>query len=332
MSDSVWYYAQNDQERGPVSTAELRSLAATGKLRSSDLVWKEGMEVWTAASQVKGLMPEAAPSAAASDSASRARAPAARDSPRETGPREAGPRETGPREARWIDGPPAEDAAQPGFPRAPAVSAAVAPGPVPTSRVAQTAAQQLPAGNLLDAMPKYLRIVGIGLTAVGLLLVLAARGCDTLADRYTARVIALASVEQERFQQEWNSERRELEAEIERLNAKSPRSQSDQQLLLARETELQALDKNKGEEQRSLSQGRWADLRAASATAADDNRAWGFWRSILFVFGTLVLVPGLLVVSFVGQGTERWICLAMLGVVVFSLYMGEAAWTSPAGK
>jgi len=52
---SQWYYTHNDEEHGPVSTGQLKQLAGAGKLRADDLVWKEGMSDWVAASRVGGL-------------------------------------------------------------------------------------------------------------------------------------------------------------------------------------------------------------------------------------------------------------------------------------
>ena len=58
---SQWYYSKNNQRQGPVSSEQLKQLAATGQLQPSDLVWKEGMAQWAAASSIKGLF--AAPAA-----------------------------------------------------------------------------------------------------------------------------------------------------------------------------------------------------------------------------------------------------------------------------
>lgn len=58
MAEVLWYYAKNDQQLGPVSPAELKQLAATRALLPEDLIWREGMESWAAASKVKGLFPE----------------------------------------------------------------------------------------------------------------------------------------------------------------------------------------------------------------------------------------------------------------------------------
>lgn len=52
-----WYYSQNGKQYGPVSAAELKQLAAAGKLQSTDHLWKGGMDKWIAARSVKGLFP-----------------------------------------------------------------------------------------------------------------------------------------------------------------------------------------------------------------------------------------------------------------------------------
>jgi hypothetical protein len=55
-----WYYASSGVQNGPVSEAELRSLAASGRLLPSDLVWRDGMPSWQPAAAVPGLLPAAA--------------------------------------------------------------------------------------------------------------------------------------------------------------------------------------------------------------------------------------------------------------------------------
>ena len=54
MADD-WYYAQNQERRGPVSFAKLKTMASDGWLRREDLVWHAGMTEWTAAEKVPGL-------------------------------------------------------------------------------------------------------------------------------------------------------------------------------------------------------------------------------------------------------------------------------------
>jgi uncharacterized RDD family membrane protein YckC len=45
---TVWYYAANNRQVGPVSEAELDALAAAGSIGKDTLVWSEGMANWSA--------------------------------------------------------------------------------------------------------------------------------------------------------------------------------------------------------------------------------------------------------------------------------------------
>lgn len=51
----LWYYATNGQKNGPVSLAQLKSLAATGVVAAHDLVWNEGMAGWAQLATVAAL-------------------------------------------------------------------------------------------------------------------------------------------------------------------------------------------------------------------------------------------------------------------------------------
>jgi len=52
---SEWHYTSGGAQLGPVSTGQLRELARAGRVTPGDLVWKEGMAEWVAASKLKGL-------------------------------------------------------------------------------------------------------------------------------------------------------------------------------------------------------------------------------------------------------------------------------------
>ena len=54
MADD-WYYAQNQDRRGPVSFAKLKTMASDGWLRREDLVWHAGMPEWKPAEKVPSL-------------------------------------------------------------------------------------------------------------------------------------------------------------------------------------------------------------------------------------------------------------------------------------
>lgn len=58
MPDLQWYYAHDEQQHGPVSSAELKQLATSGRIGPDDFVWREGMDEWAPAGRVKGLFPD----------------------------------------------------------------------------------------------------------------------------------------------------------------------------------------------------------------------------------------------------------------------------------
>jgi uncharacterized membrane protein len=53
MSD--WYYAENNEQRGPVLEADLKGLLTSNKVPADTLVWKEGMANWTPATEIASL-------------------------------------------------------------------------------------------------------------------------------------------------------------------------------------------------------------------------------------------------------------------------------------
>jgi hypothetical protein len=63
MADE-WYYSEEGQQRGPVTTAELRQLAASRRLRPTDLVWRDGYSNWIPAAAAEGLFAQPGPTAA----------------------------------------------------------------------------------------------------------------------------------------------------------------------------------------------------------------------------------------------------------------------------
>lgn len=60
--NQTWYYTDaNGQQTGPVSSTEIQQLAANGKVTGRTMVWSEGMDNWTFASQLDGILPAADP-------------------------------------------------------------------------------------------------------------------------------------------------------------------------------------------------------------------------------------------------------------------------------
>jgi uncharacterized RDD family membrane protein YckC len=60
----MWYYIENDQQRGPVMEADLETLRREGKIEAETLVWREGMTSWQPWREVRPATAQACPSAA----------------------------------------------------------------------------------------------------------------------------------------------------------------------------------------------------------------------------------------------------------------------------
>ncbi len=52
---AIWHYSDGGQRHGPVTAAELKAMADSGRLTPDSLVWKDGMSEWKPAKNVKGL-------------------------------------------------------------------------------------------------------------------------------------------------------------------------------------------------------------------------------------------------------------------------------------
>ncbi len=56
-----WYYAEGNQQRGPVTSAEFQQLVADGKITDATLVWREGMAAWQPYGQIRAAVPATPP-------------------------------------------------------------------------------------------------------------------------------------------------------------------------------------------------------------------------------------------------------------------------------
>ena len=62
-----WYYAESNQQKGPVSETELDQLFQRGQITAATLIWKEGMANWEAYSVVRGSAAQASTAAGAGE-------------------------------------------------------------------------------------------------------------------------------------------------------------------------------------------------------------------------------------------------------------------------
>lgn len=289
MTEAIWYFADGDEERGPVTEAQVRALIGTGNLKPDDLVWKEGMEDWAPAEEIPGLFDSEPP------------APPLEPPP----PNDAATGDETVPEERTPEEEPADE---------PSVSKVIRPRrPLPSLDISKP----------LEAF-QFASFLGQPLFLAGLLLVLLARGCDSLGHRQVARRTAKARVAEAQFQDGWDRDRNAIDSRRKELEEKTNQTVEDRRDLDALVDELQQLNRDKQKELEELRRGKWQSMTAAARDAEANNDMWGFWREGFFWLGTFVFVLGLAVIGFTDKSTERrWICLIILAVVVYALYVGR---------
>ena len=164
-----------------------------------------------------------------------------------------------------------------------------------------------------------------GVLMIGLTLVLTARGCDGLGARNVGRLKAKVDQETLAFENAYTKDVGQRQAELgaEKLAEKT---RTDLQKRLDERRKQHETDRRNNDVE-------WSAMRNAATEAAAANIVWGYWREMLFVAGTILFSLGLLAVAIGGVGAERYLCFGMLAIVVFSVYVGGAAWfTSIAGS
>jgi hypothetical protein len=298
MTNTQWFYSHGDSEKGPVSRSQLDALARSGTLKADDLVWHEGLEDWQTAASA-GIVTPSGPKAAA---------------------------------GRTIAPPP-----QPATPQA---ATTFAPQPATSSESSQVTAppssqsrSTTPIGSAMQRLTSESTVrklglfIGQPLILFGLVFVLMGRGCDTLGERFAGRAIARSELTKNAFKDEWQREAAGIQSRIDKLRRQAAEGGDvDDEKRDELEKELEELNEDKRREQENLEKIDWRDLEIAARDSRQNHRLWSPWYHLVFVMGTFFLSVGLFVAGFTAQGSDRWICMVMLAIVLFSIYVVGSPW------
>jgi hypothetical protein len=169
-------------------------------------------------------------------------------------------------------------------------------------------------------------LAGRPMVAIGLVLVLLSKGCDSVSLRNVDRAEAIAKNAREQFKEDAEAKKLALQREIDEINGRGETKAEEQSRILdlnKRKTDLAA---SAAKEQKAKESGEWRDLDIAAGSAITNHTVNGYWRELFFVFASVVLSLGLLIVSWGASGAERWVTLTMLAIITFSLFVGGQAW------
>lgn len=154
------------------------------------------------------------------------------------------------------------------------------------------------------------------MTVLGLLIVLGARGCDSLARRNLARLEAIPIANKRQFQDAWDGERVRIESRL----AAGGESAAE---AVSVKRELEALNETNKSRMQQLESGEWRRQLSAAEAARTDDSVSGYWREVAFLLGSFLLVVGLSAAAFSpGSAPDRWLSIALLAVIVHALFIG----------
>jgi hypothetical protein len=166
------------------------------------------------------------------------------------------------------------------------------------------------------------------MVAIGLVLVLLSKGCDSVSQRSVDRAEAIAHRAVEQFDDDVKAKESAVQREVDEIIGRG-------ELKLDDKKKIEDLNKRKAEiatasakDRNARLAGDWRELEFAARVAVTNHKINGYWRELFFVFAAIVLAIGLLIVSWGAEGAERWITLMMLAIITFSLFVGGLAWTT----
>lgn len=195
---------------------------------------------------------------------------------------------------------------------------------------ARSSQWKTPLGKVPD-MALLPLLAGRPMVAIGLVLVLFARGCDGISQRGVDRLEAKVEAAKEQFTDACETQQFDLKARIAALEDSKDRKPDEQKMLADLKVQLGELTARQAKERKLKESGEWRNLEVAARAAKSSHKLNGYWRELFFVFAAIVLTLGLLVVSWKAEGAERWVTLIMLAIITASIFVGGAAW-GPLGR
>lgn len=177
--------------------------------------------------------------------------------------------------------------------------------------------------NLLDE----LRHVVEFLLLLGLVIALTSRGCDSVGDRYVASSLAKAEHAEIEWNDEWEERVERIAAEEETLRGRTDLTTSERDRLDELRSRRQRIEDERADDRRAHAV-HWNELRRDAREAAAQHRMAGVWYQAMFLLGTILFSIGLLVVGFTADGPSRWIALALLAIILFSVFVTGDPWSN----
>lgn len=177
------------------------------------------------------------------------------------------------------------------------------------------------------------RVIGYVLFGIGAATLMGVRGCGALQKRAGTASFAKYRLAQAEFQQKWDEEKADLQRKLRDYDDpidQKPAANNDWQERNRRRAEinkdLEKVRKDEREAREDKERGDWKDLKRNSQADALAALRWGYLRQWILIPGVAVLAIGLVLLAIFGNRQETWLSLMILGVLVYSLFVGGELW------
>jgi hypothetical protein len=165
--------------------------------------------------------------------------------------------------------------------------------------------------------------------AVGLLLALLSKGCEAINLHSATRASTVAQTAVEQFEEDVQAKKMALQNDARTASGRDDAKPDERKRAEELRKEITEYDALAAKDRRSKEAGEWHELKSAARNAKRTFAVNSYWHELFFVFAAVVLVAGLLIVSWCADGAERWIGLVMLAVVTYGVFLGGVSGLPP---
>lgn len=196
-----------------------------------------------------------------------------------------------------------------------------------------------------------MRTVGFICFGIGALVIVGMRGCVSLSRRGAHSAYAKYLKAQSDFRAKWEEERQDLEADqrryseqiselrdkmIGRNGAKTPspdeRKRLDEEIKSLNEKlsevrkKLSDIGKDEAKDKADLQTGKWRKLQRDATTSGFNVMTTEYFTQWFILPAAVVMFIGLILLAKFGTNAETLISLVIIGVIVYSLFVGGELW------
>jgi hypothetical protein len=129
----------------------------------------------------------------------------------------------------------------------------------------------------------------------------------------------------EQFDDDAQAKKLAMQNEVRSVNGREERPDERKRMDELRK-QIAEFDATTTKERHNKEAGEWHDMRTTARAAKRTCAVNSYWHELFFIFATVVLVSGLLILSWCAEGAERWVGLVMLAIVTYGIFVGGLGW------